>query len=219
MANHSTTLPPGHSDFYTQTHTSPLNVTELADPGPINVPDTYNSFVPPTCICRPEPGEAPGPPDTDENLLKVYRNELAPCFPFVLVPEGVSASTLGAARPFLMAAIRMVSSYRSQKSTKAQMYRLLNHIADHMILRSERSHDLLMGLVVILGWFHQHCIAHAQLNQLVSLAACLAGELGLKRSPSLPERTRLLVMRLWELQERTNEERRLLLAVWYLSSS
>ncbi|KAI8206705.1 hypothetical protein K4K52_002900 [Colletotrichum sp. SAR 10_76] len=54
---------------------------------------------------------------------------------------------------------------------------------------------------------------------LVSQAACLLGELGLKRGPSLTERTRLIVMRPCELKQRTNEERRLLLAVWYLSSS
>lgn len=102
---------------------------------------------------------------------------------------------------------------------RGQMYRLLSYIADHMVLRCERSMDLLLGLVVILGWFHHHCIAHAQFDMLVSQAACLLGELGLKRGPSLTERTRLIVMRPCELKQRTNEERRLLLAVWYLSSS
>ncbi|KAK1993218.1 hypothetical protein LX36DRAFT_586828 [Colletotrichum falcatum] len=199
VPNDSSAPPPGHR------------------PGPI--PASYNAFVPPTCICKPEPGEAPPPPDTDENLLSVYRAVMAPRFPFVLVPEGVSAAALGATRPFLMAAVRMVSSFRSMRSMRGQMYRLLNHVADHMLLRSERSFDLLLGLVVIVAWFHHHCIAHAQLDQLVSLAACLVGELGLKRNPSLPERVRLMVLRPVEVRERTNEERRVLLAVWYLSSS
>ncbi|KAK7460282.1 hypothetical protein Landi51_00530 [Colletotrichum acutatum] len=101
------------ADFYSQSRVSPWDVEDLSDIRPINIPETYNSFVPPTCICKPEPGEAPPPPDTDENLLKIYRTKLAPCFPFVLVPDDVSATTLGATRPFLMAAIRMVSSYRS----------------------------------------------------------------------------------------------------------
>ncbi|KAJ0303843.1 hypothetical protein COL516b_006283 [Colletotrichum fioriniae] len=134
------------ADFYSQSRVSPWDVEDLADIRPINIPETYNSFVPPTCICKPEPGEAPPPPDTDENLLKIYRAKLAPCFPFVLVPDDVSATTLGATRPFLMAAIRMVSSYRSMKSMRGQMYRLLNHVADHMLLRSERSFDLLLGI-------------------------------------------------------------------------
>ncbi|KAF0328686.1 C6 transcription factor, partial [Colletotrichum asianum] len=163
--------------------------------------------------------EAPGPPDTDDNLLAIYRDEMAPHFPFVIIPAGVTASTLNATRPFLMASIRMVASIRSPRSMRGQMYRLLSYIADHMVLRCERSMDLLLGLVVILGWFHHHCIAHAQFDMLVSQAACLLGELGLKRGPSLTERTRLIVMRPCELKQRTNEERRLLLAVWYLSSS
>ncbi|KAK1570135.1 uncharacterized protein LY79DRAFT_527453 [Colletotrichum navitas] len=214
-------LPPDHPgpDLHAQNGVSLSRAIELADVGPVGIPASYNAFVPPTCICKPEPGEAPPPPDTDENLLKVYRTVMAPQFPFVLVPEGVSAATLGATRPFLMAAIRMVSSFRSMKSMRGQTYRLLNYIADYMVLRAERSFDLLLGLVVIVAWFHHHCIAHAQLHQLVSLAACLVGELGLKNKPCLPERTRLLVLRPWEMRERTNEERRALLAVWYLSSS
>ncbi|KAL0935536.1 C6 transcription factor [Colletotrichum truncatum] len=219
VPNHSTTLPPSHPSFLTQTGSSMWEPASQIDTGPVHIPETYNCFVPPTCICRTEPGEAPGPPDTDENLLAIYREQMTPNFPFVVVPEGVSASSLAAMRPFLMASIRMVASFSSPKSMRGQMYRLLNRIADHMLLRSERSLDLLSGLVVILGWYHHHCIAHAQLNKLISLAACLVGELGLKRSPSLPERTRLMVMRPSELRERTNEERRLLLAVWYLSSS
>ncbi|EFQ25713.1 uncharacterized protein GLRG_00857 [Colletotrichum graminicola M1.001] len=214
-------LPPNHPgpDLHAQNDVSSRRAIELADVCPVKIPVSYNAFVPPTCICRPEPGEAPPPPDTDENLLKVYRTVMAPQFPFVLVPEGVSAATLGATRPFLMAAIRMVSSFRSMRSMRGQMYRLLNYIADYMVLRAERSFDLLLGLVVVVAWFHHHCVAHAQLHQLISLAACLVGELGLKNSPCLPERTRLLVLRPWEMRERTNEERRVLLAVWYLSSS
>ncbi|KAF4888744.1 hypothetical protein CGCFRS4_v009742 [Colletotrichum fructicola] len=219
VPNHETTLPPGHPDFLTQCRSSPWQPSSNIDVGPVQIPEVYNCFVPPTCICRAEPGEAPGPPDTDDNLLAIYRGEMAPHFPFVIIPTGVTASTLNATRPFLMASIRMVASIRSPRSMRGQMYRLLTYIADHMVLRCERSMDLLLGLVVILGWFHHHCIAHAQFDMLVSQAACLLGELGLKRGPSLTERTRLIVMRPCELKQRTNEERRLLLAVWYLSSS
>jgi hypothetical protein len=101
---------------------------------------------------------------------------------------------------------------------QGQMYRLMSHIAEHMLIRSERSLDLLLGIVVILGWHHYHCLLHAQLHNLVSLAMTLTAELGLKQSPSWQERTKLMVINLGEVRERTNEEKRLLLAVWYLSS-
>ncbi|TDZ53645.1 putative membrane protein [Colletotrichum trifolii] len=218
-SHQSTAQSLGGPGFPTQAHPAPWDASSHIDSGLINIPTTFNSFVPPNCICCTEPGDVAGPPDADENLLAIYRNELTPSLPFVVVPDNIAAGTLAAARPFLMASIRMVASFRHARSMRGQMYRLLSHVADHMLIRCERSLDMLLGLVVMLGWFHHHCIAHAQLNKLISLAATLAGELGLKRSPSMPERQRLLVMRSFEPRERTNEERRLLLAVWYLNSS
>jgi hypothetical protein len=101
---------------------------------------------------------------------------------------------------------------------QGQMYQLMKQIAEKMLLQSERSLDLLSGLVVILGWYHYHCFVHAQMHNLVSLAMSLVAELGLKRRPSWQERTKLMVANLGDLEERTNGERRLLLAVWYISS-
>ncbi|KIL84462.1 hypothetical protein FAVG1_12252 [Fusarium avenaceum] len=52
-----------------------------------------------------------------------------------------------------------------------------------------------------------------------SLATTLVGELGLHRSPTVLERTNLMVVKPLQPNPRTNEERRALLGVWYLSSS
>ncbi|KAJ4292537.1 hypothetical protein N0V90_009200 [Kalmusia sp. IMI 367209] len=98
------------------------------------------------------------------------------------------------------------------------MYQLKAHVAEHMLMRSERSLDLLSGLIVMLGWHHYHCVVHAQVNNLVSLASSLAAELGLNRPPSWQERTKLMVVNLGDVKEKTNEHKRLLLAVWYLNS-
>ena len=76
---------------------------------------------------------------------------------------------------------------------------------------------LTAGLVIMLGWHHHHCFVHAQMQNLVSLAVTQAAELGLTRSPGYQERTKLLVENLGEVRERTSEQKRLLLAVWYLS--
>lgn len=88
-----------------------------------------------------------------------------------------------------------------------------------MLIRSERSLDLLLGIVVIIAWYKYHCFMHAQLNNLIALASTLVGELGLHRSPSVLERTSLMVVTPFQPAARTNEERRALLGVWYLSSS
>ncbi|KAF5004896.1 hypothetical protein FDECE_8616 [Fusarium decemcellulare] len=186
---------------------------------PWAIPDTYNSYAPPQCICRPASGDAPPPPASDEALLNIYRNELQALHPFVIIPKNVTTARLKATRPFLMSSIRMVTSFRSLRSMRAQMYYLMRHIADHMLIRSERSLDLLMGILVIAAWYQYHCFMHAQLNNLIALAATLVGELGLHRSPNALERTNLMVVKPFQPERRTNEERRALLGVWFLSSA
>ncbi|KAF9876741.1 hypothetical protein CkaCkLH20_05587 [Colletotrichum karsti] len=185
----------------------------------MTIPPTYNSFGPRTCLCRPSPGPAPPPTDSDPALLSIFQGPLTQVYPFVVIPPGTSAADLQASRPFLMSCIRMVASFRSPRSMQAQMYQLKAHVAEQMLLRSERSLDLLSGLVVMVGWYHHHCMAHTQLQNLVALAVTQASELGLTRSPGYQERTSLMVQNLGEIRERTNEQKRLLLAVWYLSST
>lgn len=183
------------------------------------VPETYNSHAPATCICRPQSGEAPPPPESDETLLNIYRDELQPVHPFVVVPTFISAAALKSTRPFLMSAIRMVASFRNLKSMRAQMYHLMKYLSDHMLIRSQKSLDLLLGIIVIAGWYQYHCFVHAQLNNLLSLAMALIGELALNRHPSVKERSILMMFKSVTPAARTNEERRALIGVWYLTSS
>ncbi|KAL6876777.1 hypothetical protein J3F83DRAFT_759214 [Trichoderma novae-zelandiae] len=179
---------------------------------------SYNSFTPKSCICHPDTMEAPPPPESDEVLLDFYRTNLQPVHPFVIIPSNVSAAVLAARRPFLMAAVRMVSSFRSIRSMRAQMYHLMKHIADHMLIRSEKSLDLLLGIIVMLGYQQYHCCLHGQLNNLITLAGSLIGDMGLSKPPDLHERTRLMVVRPPELHGRSNEERRAFAGAWYWAS-
>ncbi|RFU77626.1 hypothetical protein TARUN_4619 [Trichoderma arundinaceum] len=179
---------------------------------------SYNSFTPKSCICHPDTLEAPPPPESDEVLLEFYRKNLQPVHPFVVIPPNVSAAVLAARRPFLMAAVRMVSSFRSIRSMRAQMYHLMKHLADHMLIRSEKSLDLLLGIIVMLGYQQYHCCLHGQLNNLITLASSLIGDMGLSRPPALHERTRLMVVRPPELHGRSNEERRAFAGAWYWAS-
>ncbi|PNY28275.1 Transcriptional regulator WAR1 [Tolypocladium capitatum] len=183
------------------------------------IPDTYNSCAVSKCICRPESGDAPPPPDLDDVLLHLYRNEMQPVYPFVIIPSHCTAATLHSSRPFLMSAIRMVASFRSLRSMRAQMAHLMAYVAEHMLMRSERSLDLLQGIVVMLGWYHYHCVSHAQMNNLLSLAMSLIADMGLNKPPGLREQANLMVARPVEPLGRTNEERRVLLAVWFLASA
>ncbi|KAM0466856.1 hypothetical protein ACHAPV_000365 [Trichoderma viride] len=179
---------------------------------------TYNSFTPKSCICHPDTLDAPPPPEPDETLLEFYRKNLQPVHPFVIVPPNVTAAVLAVRRPFLMAAIRMVSSFRSIRSMRAQMYHLMKHLADYMLIRSEKSLDLLLGIIVMLGYQQYHCCLHGQLNNLITLASSLISDMGLNRPPGLNERTRLMVVRPPEVKGRSNEERRAFAGAWYWAS-
>ncbi|KAJ2902847.1 hypothetical protein MKZ38_000041 [Zalerion maritima] len=97
-------------------------------------------------------------------------------------------------------------------------YLTMKYLTEHMLVRASRSLDLLLGIIVFVGWYHKHCLMHAQLNNAVHLAFSLVADLGLNRNPQLAERTRLLNSHPVEPQSRTLEERRCMLGVWYLSS-
>ncbi|KAM0547327.1 hypothetical protein ACHAPJ_010463 [Fusarium lateritium] len=183
------------------------------------VPDTYNCHAPTSCICHLEAGDPPSPPDTDDALLKIYRTELMPSRPFVVIASSTVAATLRTKTPFLMAAIRMAASRRSPRSMKSQMYYLMKELSDRMLVQSERSMDLLLGIIVILGYYHNHCFLHAQLSNLLSLAVTLTGDLGLTGPPTRKKRNIMLVARSSHPVPRTNEERRALVGVWFLSSA
>lgn len=98
------------------------------------------------------------------------------------------------------------------------MYHLMNHVADHMLIRSEKSLELLLGIIVMLGYQQYHCYQHGQLNNLIALAVTLVGDLALNRPPGHYERTSLLVAQPPETACRTNEERRALAGAWYWAS-
>ncbi len=168
----------------------------------VPIPETYLSYAPPHCIAQPQGPLCPGPVDSDDSLLAIFRAELMPVYPFVVIPGDMSAETLKAQKPFLMSAVRMVSSLRSLQSMRGQMFQIMGYLADHMLLRAERSVDLLMGLVVVLGWYHYHCLRHSQMNNLLGLAEGLVADLGLGR----------------EERESSVVEKRLVLGVWYLRS-
>ncbi|KAK0725935.1 hypothetical protein B0H67DRAFT_571927 [Lasiosphaeris hirsuta] len=121
----------------------------------------------------------------------------------------MSAEELNTRRPFLMSTIRMAASFRSAGSMRGQMFQIMSYLADHMLLRAEHSIDLLMGVVVVLGWYHYHSTAHTQLNNLLCLAESLVSGLGINQPVFTPGRGEMT---------KTNEEKRLLLGLWYLKS-
>lgn len=94
----------------------------------------------------------------------------------------------------------------------------MKHISDAVIMRSERSLDLLQGILVFLGYYHYYCLAHGQFNNLTHLAISMIGDLGLDRCPKPREKAPHSTMNPEEPKAMTNEERRAVVGVWYMGS-
>ena len=186
---------------------------------PNNIPSTWHCYAPSACLCRPAFKGVPPPAPSDDELLNVYRTEMFPVYPFVAIPSATTASELASKRPFLMQAIRTVACYRSPSNMHYNSYKTMQHISEHMLMRASRSLDILLGIIIYLGWYHKHCFVHAQLHNLIHLAMALVSDLGLNRNPQLPERMRFLGNNTPpEVRARTLEERRAMLGVWYVAS-
>ncbi|CAK7227030.1 hypothetical protein SBRCBS47491_006431 [Sporothrix bragantina] len=194
----------------------------------------------PHCTCRvPVSKSDLVPKESDETLLAIFVNQLSPKFPFVIIPPGTTVEQMQATRPFLMKVIRMVGSVRHLSSMWGQSRAVIKSICDAMLIRSERSLDLLQGILVFLGFYHYFCMSHAHFNNLAHLALSLVGDMGLSAAPRtmrseevvddgggcrprvVPRHPRTVVFPEGSRSRRlrTNDERRALLGVWYINSN
>lgn len=221
----------GSPDYLTNNHsassvsTEPqAQVTLSQDETALNTPaHDFTSSAPTrlTCTCMATVYmEDLVPVESDETLLSIYRNQLSSPLPFVIIPAGTTPRQLQATRPFLMKVIRMVASVRHLRLVRGQSRAVMEHISNAILMRSERSLDLLQGILVFLGSYHYHCMAHAQFNNLIRLAVSLVEDMDLSTCPkSQQRRSQLPLVRAEEPVSRTNEEKRALLGVWYMSSN
>jgi hypothetical protein len=152
-------------------------------------------------------------------LLAIYRKDLMPVFPFVVVPLDATPERLNAERPFLFSAIRTAASISNVASMRGQMFALSRKLANEMLIESKHSMDLLQGILVMLAWYQNHSLMHAQLNNLLHLAQALLADLCLNRSPEVQERSTVMVLNPPAPNRTTNDDRRAILGVWFLSSS
>ncbi|KAL4923642.1 uncharacterized protein BDV17DRAFT_234522 [Aspergillus undulatus] len=117
--------------------------------------------------------------------------------------------------------IRMVASLRNRRSMWNQSRLLLRHISDSVFMRPDRSLDLLQAIIAFLGFYHYFCFAHGHFNNLAHLASSMIADMRLDRPRArqplrkkypqgiVPEEPRAM----------SNDERRAILAVWYIDSS
>ncbi len=85
-------------------------------------------------------------------LLKIFRTEMLPNFPFIAISEGTAAETLRHESPSLFTSIIAVSSRNSaQQAIFGKM--VMQQLAERIVVNGERNMDLLQSVLVYAAWY------------------------------------------------------------------
>jgi len=85
-------------------------------------------------------------------LLNVYREQFAPRFPFFHIPDGVSAEDLRSSKPWLYRTVLMVAAQEERLHQQELGKQIVSDIASAMLLRGEKSLDMLQSLCICNLW-------------------------------------------------------------------
>jgi hypothetical protein len=158
-----------------------------------------------------------------ELLFDRYQRLMAPNMPFVVLPRCTSAATLAKTSPFLMHAIRVVSSFHDTSKQQALAKDLSRQICERLLINGEKSMDLLQGLLVFLNWHNPHVYAPQNSTNLYHLAIALTTDLNIDRGTGTCEKSEMeSAIRAYGATRAsntvTNDERRAVLGTFHLSS-
>jgi hypothetical protein len=97
-----------------------------------------------------DPGTLVEDPDS---MLSVFQKRLATQVPFVVIPQNMKAERLRREKPFLYMSVMMAASFENTAIQLRLGKNALEQLTERLILRGEKSLDLLQGLLVYLSWF------------------------------------------------------------------
>uniref|UniRef100_A0A093VAG9 Transcription factor domain-containing protein n=1 Tax=Talaromyces marneffei PM1 TaxID=1077442 RepID=A0A093VAG9_TALMA len=114
-----------------------------------------------------------------DDLLDIFRRDMAHQAPFISVPVQMSAQALARERPVLYRAIMTVTSYHDSVYQLHMGQELVKYMMERLILLGEKSLDLLQGLLIYINWYNSLFHANPQTNTLLGLAFSLLVDLNL----------------------------------------
>ncbi|KAF1825960.1 uncharacterized protein K489DRAFT_312274, partial [Dissoconium aciculare CBS 342.82] len=132
------------------------------------------------------------------HCFSIFHN-LSRHFPFIDIPVAVDISSMITHRPLLTVAV-CVSTSSARPEAQSRLLRAFRHaVSSKIFLTSEKSLDILLGLLVHIAWSH-HSLSHVQLYQHLHLIAAMAADQGLyvptssaDETPNALERNRALI--------------------------
>ena len=86
-------------------------------------------------------------------LLSVYQTQLCERFPYVVIPQNTTPRWLYQNKPLLFKAVIMAASFNDLAMRKKTRSEIMAHLTEHLILKGEKSLDLLQGLLLFASWY------------------------------------------------------------------
>ncbi|KAB5555075.1 hypothetical protein GE09DRAFT_1173873 [Coniochaeta sp. 2T2.1] len=118
-----------------------------------------------------------------DSILQTYKEYHSVLFSFVPIPRMMSAYDLFLKKPFLFRTIMTVVAPQSTTIQKRATVWFREQIAEHMIVRQEKSLELLQALIISITWGEYHFYVAGQVTNLFQLAVALVMDLELNRPP------------------------------------
>jgi hypothetical protein len=87
-----------------------------------------------------------------DELLNIFRCDMARQVPFISIPPQISAQALSRESPFFCRAIITVASYHDSLHQIQMGQELVKYLTEHLIVLGEKNMDLLQGRLVYIAW-------------------------------------------------------------------
>ncbi|KAF5678071.1 transcription factor [Fusarium heterosporum] len=200
--------------------TQPRSYTVPHSYGSTSTVDTH-AETSPSSICEDTSAVAEPTPEEAEMNLNRFREWLK-AFPCMILPNDMTAATLRKEKPFLWLCIMNMTSMSVEQQMKMKD-RVRQEMATRIIINHERSLDCLQGLICYVSWASTTSSPGKPfIITFCQMAVLLAYDLGLTKAP-VEEQYFTVCFKMWggrppPTRIRTQEERRAVVSLWFLTS-
>lgn len=124
------------------------------------------------------------PVETAKELFDHYSQNMAPQMPLVPISLDTTAEIVRISKPILFLAILSVASGQNYPQVQAALkHETKRTLADKIIVRGEKSLELVQALQVVIVWYWPEANGDSQYFQLAHIATIMAIDLQIDRSP------------------------------------
>ncbi|KIW16859.1 hypothetical protein PV08_04049 [Exophiala spinifera] len=121
------------------------------------------------------------PPVVEERLFSDFRTTFNRYFPYVVIPPHETTASIRKEKPFLFRTCVSVACHADPVTQSQLAEELLRYIGERMLIKSEKSLDILQGLLVFISWYQHYNHYNQQMMNLLHLASAMTIDLGLNR--------------------------------------